>query len=59
MVVISRPADLCGRKENNRSLLDIGKDAIVSQFTLYGDCRKDGGPATQTPPSAVANHCRV
>ena len=38
----------------NRSLLDIGREIlIVSQFTLYGDCRKGRRPgfADAAPPA--------
>jgi D-aminoacyl-tRNA deacylase len=40
----------------NRSLLDIGKEMlIVSQFTLYGDCRKGRRPGySDAAPPAVA-----
>ena len=37
----------------NRSLVDLGKEMlIVSQFTLYGDCRKGRRPgySTAAPP---------
>ena len=40
----------------NRSLLDIGKEMlIVSQFTLYGDCRKGRRPgySDAAPPSVA------
>lgn len=41
----------------NKSLLDIGGDIlIVSQFTLYGDCRKGRRPSfTESAPSEDAN----
>ncbi|MBB5348196.1 D-tyrosyl-tRNA(Tyr) deacylase [Desulfoprunum benzoelyticum] len=40
----------------NRSLLDIGREIlIVSQFTLYGDCRKGRRPGfTDAAPPAHA-----
>jgi D-tyrosyl-tRNA(Tyr) deacylase len=40
----------------NRSLLDVGGEAlVVSQFTLYGDCRKGRRPAfTRAAPPADA-----
>ena len=40
----------------NRSLLDLGKEMlIVSQFTLYGDCRKGRRPGfSEAAPPAVA-----
>lgn len=40
----------------NRSLLETGGEAlVVSQFTLYGDCRKGRRPAyTQSAPAAEA-----
>jgi D-tyrosyl-tRNA(Tyr) deacylase len=42
----------------NRSLVDIGKEMlIVSQFTLYGDCRKGRRPgysAAASPEKAEA-----
>jgi D-tyrosyl-tRNA(Tyr) deacylase len=40
----------------NRSLIDIGKEMlIVSQFTLYGDCRKGRRPgyAGAAPPEVA------
>lgn len=41
----------------NRSLLDIGREIlIVSQFTLYGDCRKGRRPGfSAAAPPAVAD----
>ncbi|RAO98397.1 D-tyrosyl-tRNA(Tyr) deacylase [Petrotoga sp. 9PW.55.5.1] len=41
----------------NKSLLDIDGDIlIVSQFTLYGDCRKGRRPSfTESAPSEDAN----
>ncbi len=40
----------------NRSLLDLGKEMlIVSQFTLYGDCRKGRRPGfSEAAPPALA-----
>ena len=40
----------------NRSLLDVGGDMlVVSQFTLYGDCRKGRRPSfTDAAPPAQA-----
>lgn len=40
----------------NRSLLDLGKEMlIVSQFTLYGDCRKGRRPGySEAAPPAIA-----
>ncbi|MEJ2136839.1 MAG: D-aminoacyl-tRNA deacylase [Desulfofustis sp.] len=41
------------RGKMNRSLVDIGKEMlIVSQFTLYGDCRKGRRPgySSAAPP---------
>jgi len=41
----------------NRSLLDIGGGVLcISQFTLYGDCRKGRRPsfAAATPPEEAA-----
>ena len=40
----------------NRSLLDVGGEAlIISQFTLYGDCRRGRRPSfNQAAPPSVA-----
>ena len=42
----------------NRSLLDVGGEALViSQFTLYGDCRKGRRPSfTGAAPPQQADH---
>lgn len=41
----------------NRSLLDVGGGAlVVSQFTLYGDCRRGNRPGfTDAAPPALAD----
>ena len=44
----------------NRSLLDVGGDAlVVSQFTLYGDCRKGRRPSFSgaAPPEIAEPLC--
>lgn len=48
-------ADAAGRM--NRSVLDVGGQALViSQFTLYGDCRRGRRPSFNdaAPPAAAA-----
>ena len=41
-----QPADLTTAQAKQTILLDTGGEAlIVSQFTLYGDCWRAGGPA--------------
>ncbi|GIT51630.1 MAG: hypothetical protein Ct9H300mP15_18430 [Gemmatimonadota bacterium] len=40
----------------NRSLNDVGGGLlVVSQFTLYGDVGRGGGPALLMQPSRVAS----
>lgn len=46
-----------GEGKFNRSMLEVGREAlVVSNFTLYGDCRKGRRPSfTDAAPPELAN----